>query len=205
MIRLTLSLKIQRSRDLHDACSVEGHPTRNAENATRLTVARAEVTAPGSLDAVVAGCDAVISVVGTAYTRKPVTIYSDATRNIVHAMRAGGCKRLVVVSSGLTYPPTRSMGLFFDHVAKPLLRNVLGRTLYADMRRMEEYLRNCDDIDWTVMRRARLTDEETVSAYKVEPDGPSRHFTSRADLAAAMLAEVHGKAHVHEAVAPTTR
>jgi len=174
-----------------------------------LRVVQADVAAPGGpgVREAVRGCEAVLSVLGTAYTRKPVEVYSAGTRNIVEAMRAEGCRRLVVVSSGLTFPapPGVSHGWFFDHVVKHVLRSGFGRTLYADMRRMEEYLQGCDDLAWTVMRPGRLTSEVGVSRYRVEPGFPTRGITSRADLAAAMLAELTTAEHVHQAVAPTTR
>jgi hypothetical protein len=119
-------------------------------------------------------------------------------------MRATSCRRLIVVSSGLTYPPPH-MGWFFDHVMHPILRDVVGRTLYADMRRMEEFLQGCNDIDWTVMRPGRLVDAVGVSTYRLDRDFPTQMVTTRADLAAAMLAEIGHREHVHQAWAPTTR
>lgn len=82
-----------------------------------------------------------------------------------------------------------------------------GRTLYADMRHMEEYLRACDDIDWTVMRPGRLTNDPGPTAYRLDLDfpPPGRRLTSRIDLASAMLAELGPGGHAHQAVYPTTR
>ncbi|WP_235779644.1 NAD(P)H-binding protein [Sinomonas notoginsengisoli] len=145
-----------------------------------------------------------MSTLGTAYSRHPIDVYSAGARHIVEGLRAGGRgRRLVVVSSGLTYPPPHT-NWFADHVLFPFLRQVVGRTLYADMRRMEEYLRRCDDIDWTIMRPGRLYDAADGSAYRVDPDAPTQGYTSRADLAAAMLAELDTNEHVHAAVSPTT-
>lgn len=92
-----------------------------------------------------------------------------------------------MVSSGLTYPPGPGHGFFFDRIAHPLLRNVFGRTLYADMRAMEEYLRTVPDIDWTVMRPGRLADGDVNRPYLKEPETPSRRYTTRHDLAEAIL------------------
>lgn len=165
---------------------------------------RADADTGVGVEAAVDGVDAVLSTLGVAYTRHPVTVYSRGTRNLVDAIRTGASgRRLVVVSSGLTYPPPPSNWLL-DHTVLPFLRGVLGRTLYADMRRMEEYLATVDDIDWTVLRPGRLTDVDEVSDYRLEPVHPSTGETSRADLAAAMVAEI-GDPHVHRAMAPSTR
>lgn len=105
----------------------------------------------------------------------------------------------------MTYPPPPGFGFVPDRIIFPLLRNVVGRTLYADMRRMEETLNKADDIPWTVMRPGRLFDAPTVSSYRVDIDRPSQGYTARIDLAAAMVAELDPSiAHVHQAVTPTT-
>ena len=171
-----------------------------------VTLVRADaVTGEGVAEAV-AGAGAVLSILGEKYTWKPVNVYSAGTQAIVDALRRDGRgQRLVVVSSGMTYPPPPGFGFVPDRIIFPLLRNVVGRTLYADMRRMEETLNKADDIPWTVMRPGRLFDAPTVSSYRVDIDRPSQGYTARIDLAAAMVAELDPSiAHVHQAVAPTT-
>ncbi|MEC5150538.1 NAD(P)H-binding protein [Cryobacterium sp. GrIS_2_6] len=171
----------------------------------RLVQVSADAVSGVGVPAAVEGADAVISVLGSPYRRDEIMVYSAGVRAIVEGMRAGARgRRLVVVSSGLTYPPP-PMNWFADHVLFPFLRNVPGRTLYADMRRMEEYLRGCDDIEWTVMRPGRLVDRDRVSEYRVDFDHPSQGYTSRADLAAAMVAELSPNGHIRSVVAPTTR
>lgn len=165
---------------------------------------RADAVSGSGVEEAVAGADAVLSVLGAPYGRHEITVYSAGTRRIVEAMRRSARgRRLVVVSSGLTYPPP-PMGWAADHLVFPFLRNVLGRTLYADMRRMEEHVRTCDDIAWTIMRPGRLVDADTVSDYRLDLDAPTQGVTTRPDLAAAMVAELGDGAHVHAAVAPTT-
>jgi putative NADH-flavin reductase len=173
-----------------------------------LTPVLASVTTGAGVGGAVSGCGAVLSALGAGYSRHPVTVYSAGTRHIVEAMRASATgRRLVVISAGLAYPPPKGYGWFFDYIAHPLLRNGPGRTLYADMRHMEEYLGACDDIDWTVMRPGRLTNDPGPTAYRLDLDFPSpgRRFTSRIDLASAMLAELGPGGHAHQAVCPTTR
>lgn len=68
----------------------------------------------------------------------------------------------------------------------------------------EAYLAQCPDIDWTVMRPGRLYDSAGPSTYPWDPDAPTQTWTARADLAAAMVAELQDRGHVHQAVAPTT-
>jgi NAD(P)H-binding len=102
-------------------------------------------------------------------------------------------------------PFASKSGFFQDRIMFPFLRNVLGRTLYEDMTRMEDFLATCDDIAWTIMRPGRLINEPGVTEYRLGQEFPLGNLTSRADLAAAMLAELGPQAHVHQKVAPTTR
>ncbi|BDB43337.1 MULTISPECIES: NAD(P)-dependent oxidoreductase [Mycobacterium] len=175
-------------------------------SSTQLTQVKADAISGAGVPEAVEGADAVLSALGASYTRHPVSVYSAGTQRIVDALRTGGRgNRLVVVSSGLTYPPPPGFGFIPDHIVFPLLRNVLGRTLYADMRRMEEFLRESDDISWTIMRPGRLIDRPSVSAYRLDVDHPTQGYTARADLAAAMVAELDtATAHIHQAIAPTT-
>ena len=134
-----------------------------------------------SLAPLIGDAEAVLSALGVAYSRHEIRLYSVATQAIVEAMRASAdCRRLVVVSAGLAprdIPKVR--GFLQDNLALPFLRNVVGRTLYEDMLRMEDFLATCDDIEWTIMRPGRL--------------------------AAAMLAELGPNGHIHKKIAPTTR
>lgn len=176
-------------------------------SSAHLTQVRADAISGAGVREAVDGADAVLSTLGATYTRHPVSVYSVGTQRIIDAMRSGARgRRLVVVSSGLTYPPPPGFGFIADTIVFPLLRNVLGRTLYADMRRMEELLRQSDDISWTIMRPGRLFDRPSVSAYRLDVDHPTQGYTARTDLAAAMVAELDpATAHVHQAVAPTTQ
>ncbi|MGO9782914.1 MAG: NAD(P)-dependent oxidoreductase [Streptosporangiaceae bacterium] len=172
-----------------------------------LTPVQASVTTGDGVDEAVSGCQAVLSALGAGYSRHPITVYSSGTRHIVEAMQACAAgRRLVVISAGLAYPPPKGYGWVFDHVVHPVLHNGPGRTLYADMRRMEEYLKTCDAIDWTVIRPGRLVNDPDVAAYQLDPELPAhRRFTSRADLAAAMLAELGPGGHIRQALYLTTR
>lgn len=171
----------------------------------RLTQVKADaLTGAGVLDAC-QGTDAVISTLGAPYQRRRVEVYSQGTRRIVEGLReAGRTTRLVVVSSGLTQEAPR-FGPLTTTVVFPLLRHVLGRTLYADMRRMEAYLHAQTDISWTVMRPARLYDDPSPGPYRLDRERPTSAQTARASLAQALVAELDpATSHPQMAIAPTT-
>ena len=175
--------------------------------AKALNIVKANVTDGSSLVPVIGNADAVLSTLGAPYSRHEIHLYSVATKAIVEVMRVSDhCRRLVVVSAGLAgrnLPKVR--GFFQDNIALPILRNVIGRTLYEDMLRMEDYLATCDDIAWTIIRPGRLINGKGVSAYRLAEDFPVGNVTTRPELAAATLAELGPNGHIHMKVAPTTR
>ena len=151
----------------------------------------------------IGGREAVLSLFGVPYTRKPVTVYSQGTANIIEAMREVGVRRLVCCTSGGTNPKyDPAEGIIFGRIIKPFI----GRTLYADMRRMEEIVM-ASDLDWTIARPAQLVDGTAVSAYRVEEKYviPGMRKTARVDLADFMLKEAVSPRHVRKAVAVATR
>jgi putative NADH-flavin reductase len=155
-----------------------------------LTVARADATDQGAVEAVVAGSEAVLSALGATPTRRPVNIYSTGTGHITAAMHRQGVKRLVVVSSSAIDPCWRpSNAFFFNNVFDPYVNRVLARAAHEDMRRMEAALRACE-LDWTIMRPSGLFDHPDVTDYVTGENSADGLFTARSDLAAAMLAQL---------------
>jgi len=95
-----------------------------------------------------AGQDAVIMALGTT-DRGPTTLFSDATRALLDAMRAAGVRRLVAIT-GVGAGETRGHGGFlYDRIVFPLFT----RHRYADKDRQEALIR-ASDTDWTILRPA---------------------------------------------------
>jgi putative NADH-flavin reductase len=175
-----------------------------------LQVVKANVMDGSSLASVVGNADAVLSTLGVPYSRHEIRLYSVATKAIVEAMRASDhCRRLIVVSAGLAVRSLHDMpkvrGFFQDYIALPVLRNGIGRTMYEDMLRMEDFLATCHDIAWTVIRPGRLIKGTRISEYQIAQEIPIGNVTTRPDLAAAMLAELGPNGHIRQKIAPTTR
>ena len=136
------------------------------------------------------GADAVISTLGVPFSRKPITIYSEGTGAILRAMDAQGVRRLLCVSSSATDPATRyhdtGGGFFFEKILKPIITKTIGRETYADMLRMEELVM-ASDLDWTIARPSGLFETDSVTAYETAEGTLPLQYTSRADLADALL------------------
>jgi nucleoside-diphosphate-sugar epimerase len=119
-------------------------------------------------------------------------------------MRRHGVKRLVAVSSSVVDPRWRPTGEWlFNHVLDPYLNRVLGRTAHEDMRRMEAVLRG-SGLDWTAVRPSGLFNTNAVTSYRTAPDSADGLYTARADLAAAMLAQLTDDRYVGRAMGVVT-
>ena len=151
-----------------------------------------------------AGADAILSTLGVPFSRQPISIYSEGVMNLTSAMDQHGVKRLVVVSSAGTEPTHHADGGFLmNRVLQPMVIRTIGKSTYADMRAMEDWL-SASDLDWTVMRPGGLFDAESVSNYTLREDSSDAVFTSRADLAASMLAQLETSDWIQKRVAVNT-
>jgi nucleoside-diphosphate-sugar epimerase len=188
----------------HDVTAVTRRPVGFPITHDRLDVVEADVHDPEAVDQAVAGADAVLSTLGVPYVRKPINVYSDGIRNVVAAMSHHGVKRLVVVSSSATEPYDHADGGFLlNRVLQPLISATIGKTTYADMRRMEALVRG-SDLQWTIMRPSGLFDAPAVSRYELHEEQAPGIFTSRADLAASLLEQATDGRFVRKALAVTT-
>jgi nucleoside-diphosphate-sugar epimerase len=124
--------------------------------------------------------------------------------NIVHAMQHHGVRRLVCVSATPVDPRYDTGGGFvFEKVLKPVISHTLGRTMYADLRQMEELVTQ-SDLDWTILRPSGLFQTPSVTDYQVTGGLVAGQYTSRTDLADCMLRQLDNDQNVHKALAVTT-
>jgi putative NADH-flavin reductase len=167
-------------------------PAALGELAERIDVVEGDVLDPDAVARAVAGSDAVISALGIGMRRHATTVYSQGTANILDAMRTEGTGRLLVVStSSLEIPSPRRFAEWA--IAKLLLHNIL-RKPYADMALMERLL-VASDLDWTLVRAARLTKAGVTGTYRTARAAKLRGCwsISRADVAHFMVTHVHDR------------
>jgi putative NADH-flavin reductase len=146
------------------------------------------------LAAALPGHDAVLSALG-ARGLGPTSVLVDSARAIIDAMRRAGVRRLIVMSSSLVDPQS---GWLSRVLAGTLLRHTA-----RDQRAMESLVTH-SDLDWTVLRPARLVKGMLTTRYTVSVASAgtpvSSAAMSRADVAHMMLDTVERGAHVNEIV-----
>lgn len=184
----------------HTVTAVTRRPEDFPLSDPRLRVAGADVLDPAAVERTVSGQEAVISTLGVPYGLRPVRVYSEGITHITRAMTAHGVRRLVCVTSTVLFDrDAPGEGPFFRKVLEPFFVRFLGRTVYDDMRRMERIVRESDHA-WTIIRPGGLFDTPAVSAYRVSTARLPGRYTSRADLADALLRRVSDDRHVHAAL-----
>jgi len=154
----------------------------------KLTTVQGDILDAASVEKAMAGQEAVISALGLpiSISRKPTTIYSDGTRNLVAAMDKQGVHRLVCITGVGSGNSRGHGGFFYDNIFQPLLLS--GG--YDDKTRQEEIIKQ-SDLDWVIVRPGILSNGAAKGKYRVMLDG--NYVTkgiARADVAAFVLAQL---------------
>jgi putative NADH-flavin reductase len=146
-----------------------------------------------TVESVVQGADAVISVLGARKGGAP-TICSDGMRSILPAMQSAGVRRLVALSA-YGASETHDASLFIRFV-----RAVISEKM-RDKDRMEDLVR-ASATDWTLVRPPALTNGTATGDYRsgsaLRPGMMGR--LSRADLADFMLGIAASGSYSHQAL-----
>ncbi|MGX8009174.1 SDR family oxidoreductase [Mesorhizobium sp. ORM8.1] len=136
---------------------------------------------PAALTRAIAGCDAVVSSLGTAMSPfREITMLSTATRALVGVMAEQKIRRLVCIT-GLGAGDSRGHGgFFFDRLLLPLML----RKVYEDKDRQEDAIRG-STLDWTIVRPMVLNDKPARGRIKALTDLSGVHggTIARADVA----------------------
>jgi putative NADH-flavin reductase len=148
--------------------------------------------------AAVPGHDAVISALGQAKPSPAGHDLHPGTAHIIAAMRAAGVSRLIWISSHGVGDARGRSGFVFERIFVPWRL----RAEFADKER-QEALVTASDLDWTIIRPARLTNGPATGKLRAQPRLPVtiRDSISRADVAQFVLGEL--KDGTHLLTAPT--
>src|SRR5258708_5391644 len=101
-------------------------------------------------------------------------------------MKDNGVRRLICITSSALEPHETGGGFFFDNIMSPLVVNVFGKTLYADMRKMEELVMR-SNLDWTIVRPSALFETPAVTDYQEGARHLTGTYTYRSYLSSSML------------------
>jgi putative NADH-flavin reductase len=127
-----------------------------------------------------AGQDAVLSVLGTRGLGA-THLLEQSSRATIAGMQAAGIRRLVIVSSALL---DRNVGVLSRVAERTLLRHHA-----RDQRAMESVV-TTSDLDWTVLRPARMSDsapQGSVALAGAEPETATGMVITKREVARVLL------------------
>ena len=155
----------------------------------------------GAVSDLVDGQDAVIVALADGSDASAPSAAPQVALDVARSMDRYGVRRLVVLSAAAVTPggePGRPK--LFDRLRDPLAR----RDSVADLRRMEVAVRR-SELDWTIVRAARLADEPPRGVGRIRVglgySLPGGRPLGRADVAAFLVDELDRGDHIGHAVA----
>jgi putative NADH-flavin reductase len=135
-----------------------------------LEVIQGSITDISDLDALVAGTDLVVSMLGNAPAQREHTIVTDLVRELVPAMRRNGVSRFLHQAGGLSAQPHRRLPPVLWIIRNTIARGFDGQ--HRDNEAVMRYLADeANDIEWMVHRAG------------IGSDGPSRGVLQRSQRA----------------------
>src|SRR5437588_6615283 len=173
----------------HHVTALVRSPESIAVRNERLTVLTGNAMDENQLFDAMQNHDAVISALGPREPFKSSSILRDNALATTRAMQRGGVKRLVVLSAAAHFPGIPNRIVSF------ILRNHMRDSL-----RMEEIVQ-ASDLDWTIARPPRLTEDDYMTYRSREGAAPKMGFSlSRKAVAAFMLDAIDQHKHVDKIV-----
>ena len=155
----------------------------------RLGILKGNVTDEEQLSEAMQNHDAVVSALGPREVFKPSSLLHDSALATTRAMQRSGVRRLVVLSAAAHFPGIPNRIVSF------ILRNHMRDSLA-----MEKVVQD-SDLDWTIARPPRLTQEQYATYRSREGAAPTRGFSlSRKAVAAFMLDAIEQGKHFQKIV-----
>lgn len=165
---------------------------------SRLTIIQGSLQDADAVNQVIAGTDAVLSMLGPTHNR-PTFEISQGMQTILKVMKMSGVRRLVISAGAGVGDPEDAPGLF-NKLINVLLQTT-SRYVYEDMLRTVALVRE-SGLDWTVVRVPMLVDGSATAQVKVGMVGKGiGPRISRADLADFMLKQVESSQYRYKAPA----
>lgn len=182
----------------HQVIILARDPAKVAVKNDRLRVVKGSVTEPACVDQVIAGADAVMSVLGPT-SNEPTFEISRGTQSIIQLMKKNGVKRLVISAGAGVGDPGDAPKLFNKLIN--LLLKATAKNVYEDMLRTVALVRE-SGLDWTIVRVPMLTDAPETGQVKVGMVGKGMGpRITRADMAKYMLQQVQSEQQLRKAPA----
>lgn len=184
------SLVEQALDDGHLVRALVRNPGQLPVRHERLDLVKGDIRDKAAVRQAVADQQAVCITIGINPTRKPVSVFSAGTKNVIDAMTDSVSGFLVCVTGIGAGDSKHHGGFFYDKIFNPLLL----KSIYADKDRQEALVRK-SKLEWVIVRPGFLTNGPRTATYRVltELEGITAGKISRADVAHFILSELKSK------------
>ena len=158
-----------------------------------LKVIQGDILDADSVNQAVSGQDAVCVSIGIKPTRKPVSVFSEGTKNVIEAMQRFSVKKLICVTGIGAGDSKNHGGFLYDRIFNPLLL----KTVYADKDVQESMVRE-SGLEWIIVRPGFLTNGPRTGQYRAVTDltGVTAGKISRADVAHFILDQLSSPSYM---------
>ncbi|HZX63352.1 MAG TPA: SDR family oxidoreductase [Bacteroidales bacterium] len=155
-----------------------------------LQVVQGDILEYDKVKQAVEGQDVIISALGVE-SRKPTTVLSEGTRNILRAMEECKVSRFICMSSAGILG--NDAGILFGKIIMPLFLKQIFIDKVRQMKIIQE-----TNLDWVIVRPTGLTDAPKTGKYKITMGPPVSRRIPRADVADFMLKLMTDKQYDHQ-------
>ena len=179
----------------HTVTALARNPDKITKRHERLKVLKGDILETESVTRAIADQDAVCCCIGIGLTRKPVTVFSQGTKNILEAMKRAGVRRFICITGIGARESKYHGGFLYDKIFQPLLL----KTIYEDKDRQEELIK-ASDVDWIIVRPGFLTNGPARGQYRalIDLTGVTAGQISRADVAEFMLDQLDSEQYLRQ-------
>lgn len=158
---------------------------RNSPKGTKrdaVTYITCDVLDQKSVEAVIANCEVVVSVIGHV-KNSPAFVQSDGMLNIINSMEKSGVQRLIsLTGTGVRFPGDKIT--LVDRVLN-LSIGIIDPKRIADGKKHVEIIKK-SRIDWTVLRVLKLQNTKPTP-FVLSENGPTKNYVSREEVAQAIV------------------
>ena len=181
----------------HEVTAFVRDPAKLQIQNEHLRIAKGDMLDRPSLEAAISGQDAVMSALGAYAFFSQTTALSEGTRNIIAAMQATGVKRLIFETS-VGIGDSKNHATWLE---RKFFFPVVLKHIFAD-KEIQEKLIMGSDLDWTIVRPARLTHGGRRGKYRIGDEVNEKDVSStisRADTAEFMLRVLTDDSYIQKA------
>lgn len=177
----------QAFRQGHNVTVLVRKPEKMEPRSGDIKIVKGDITDKGPVESAVSGQDAVCITIGVGPKFKPVTVFSEGTKNVVDAMKLHNVKKLVCVTGIGAGDSKNHGGFLYDKIIFPIFL----KTIYRD-KNIQELIVRQSLLEWLIVRPGFLTNGPVTGEYRVLTDltGVTCGKISRGDVAHFILAEL---------------